>query len=88
MAVTIRGMAALAILVIFSGAIVLAMIAMVSAPGCTATLGDAGSVSVDFRQGFTIGHKSSTTNSQSMARLDFKPLSKFIADWPDAGTNG
>ena len=53
--------------------------------GCTVTLADKGSVSVDFRQGFTIAHQTSTTDGRSVAIWDFKPLKDL---WEALKTSG
>jgi hypothetical protein len=45
---------------------------------CTITLRDSGEVSVDFRQGITVSHKTAKTNSESVASSDFKPLVDYI----------
>ena len=62
-----------AILVVFT-----AMVVLIANLGCTITLKDQGSFSMDFRQGFTIGSQASETKAESRATADFKPLIEYI----------
>lgn len=57
---------------------VLIVIGLVAVCGCAITLSDNGEVSFEFRQGFTVSHRTATTDAESKATTDFKPLMDWI----------
>ncbi len=61
-------------------AVVLVVIGLVAMCSCTLTLRDQGEVSIEFRQGITIGHKTSETHAESTATADFQPLVDYVID--------
>ncbi len=48
--------------------------------GCTITLKDQGELSVSGEYRFSLGHTTSTTQSESVATVDVQPLMDWIAE--------